>query len=337
MASTLTNGKGNNLQSMFASVNNRASITKIDWQDIEPRDQSRKTFTAIDELAESIKASGQLQPIIVASIEGSDGKYTVIAGERRWRACRQLDIQVDAIIRARGGESIREVAVELVENIQRENLTPTEIGNALKRLLDDGYSQGEIAQELGKSKQFVSAHLSLAQLPPCIQKLSDEQVTRDGDTLNYLRKLHDVDPKLAEAECNKALKHGISRQLASKLLKKAKEPKKQGATPTPTPHTQDPQSGAGDVPGAARNPEVIHHSKQGWSQVARGNLKVTVSFPIDSSKSDHRTGFLMTDRVDDDRDYLWVLCARGRDSGYEPIRVLAEDLTILAAEAGFDE
>ncbi len=117
---------------------------------------------ALEELAESIKAQGVMQPIVVRSIGG--GRYEIIAGERRWRATQLAGLdKIPAVIREVPDEAA--IAMALIENIQRENLNPIEEAVALKRLQDEfELTHAEVAQAVGKSRTTITNLLRLISL-----------------------------------------------------------------------------------------------------------------------------------------------------------------------------
>lgn len=139
-----------------------ASIEKIDIDLIDARsDQPRKNFENIDELAESIKEYGLLNPIVVSK---NNGKYEIIAGERRYRASIQAGLKkIDAIVRDFDQKDID--ILSLVENIQREDLSALEEAEAYKKLMDDfSMTQEEIAKSMGKSRSYIANTIRLLKL-----------------------------------------------------------------------------------------------------------------------------------------------------------------------------
>jgi ParB family chromosome partitioning protein len=127
---------------------------------------------ALDELAASIKAQGLIQPVVVRSI--GKNSYELIAGERRWRAAQRAQLsELPALVK-----EVPEVAVPamaLIENIQRQDLTPLEEADALKRLIDDfDLTHQQAADAVGRSRAAVSNLLRLTDLPNSIKKLLDE-------------------------------------------------------------------------------------------------------------------------------------------------------------------
>ena len=146
------------------------SSNNIDLELIEGNeDQPRKYFNEekIKELADSINSHGLVQPIIVN--KSQSGKYKIIAGERRFRACKIAGLrQVPVIIKDLTEKEILEIA--LIENIQRQELTAIEEAEGFQKLIKEyGYSQGELAVVVGKSRSHVANLLRLNQLPESIK------------------------------------------------------------------------------------------------------------------------------------------------------------------------
>ena len=140
------------------------SVVELNINDIEPTlNQPRKVFNEekLQELTDSIKEHGVLQPILV--VKHKEG-YTIVAGERRWRAAKKAGLKtIPAIIKDYTIGKKKQVA--LIENIQREDLNIIEVANAIKELMDiDGYSQTEVAKITGKSLSTVSNIMRLLKL-----------------------------------------------------------------------------------------------------------------------------------------------------------------------------
>jgi ParB family transcriptional regulator, chromosome partitioning protein len=125
--------------------------------------------TALEELAQSIKAQGVMQPIVVRPIDG--GRYEIVAGERRWRACHQAGLErIPAMIRELPDEAA--IAMALIENIQREDLNPIEEAVALQRLQQEfQLTQQQVAEAVGKSRVTITNLLRLIALPEEIKTL----------------------------------------------------------------------------------------------------------------------------------------------------------------------
>ena len=164
--------------------------------------QPRKNFdlTALEELSDSIRQNGIIQPIIVHAM---GDKYAIIAGERRWRAAHMAGLDVvPVIMNELSDEKILEIS--LVENIQREDLNVIEEAEGYLRLVEDfGYTQDKIAKMIGKSRSHIANVLRLNSLP---QLIKDE--VRDGRiTMGHARSLvgHDAAEEIAKIILEKAL------------------------------------------------------------------------------------------------------------------------------------
>ena len=141
-------------------------ITILKTSMVDPKsDQPRKYFDkqALEELASSIKENGLLQPILVR--EYGEGRYQIIAGERRFRACKMAEItEIPAIILDRDDRKVAELS--LIENIQRENLNPIEEALAFRALSEEyGLTQEELAEKVGKSRSAIANSTRLLDLP----------------------------------------------------------------------------------------------------------------------------------------------------------------------------
>ena len=148
-----------------AEAASRDAVTEIRIGDIDPNpDQPRANFdeTALKELAESIQSVGVLQPILVCR---SGERYTIVAGERRWRAARLAGLStVPAIVR--DWDEVRRMEAALIENLQRSDLNPVEEAAGVRSLMDQcGYTQEEVSKRVGKSRPAVANLLRILTLP----------------------------------------------------------------------------------------------------------------------------------------------------------------------------
>ena len=142
--------------------------------DVEPnREQPRKNFNqeALEELAESIKEYGLIQPIVVTE---KDGYYCIIAGERRWRACKLAGLkEIPAIVREDDEKKNKEIA--LIENIQREDLNPFEKAVGIKNLMESyNLTQEEVAKKLGKGRSTIANMIRVLNLEPRVLELAKQ-------------------------------------------------------------------------------------------------------------------------------------------------------------------
>ena len=184
-------GLGKGLDALFPSnvdVNNLAQpisknndgVIELKVNDIEPDvNQPRKTFDdeKLEELADSIKEHGVIQPIIVSK---KDDFYQIIAGERRWRASKKAGLKtIPAIIRDYDEKKIREIS--LIENIQRQNLNPLETAKAIKELMEvHDMTQDDIAKTLGKSRSSIANTLRVLNLDERVQEMIETGQISEG-------------------------------------------------------------------------------------------------------------------------------------------------------------
>ena len=138
---------------------------------INPNPQQPRSFIdeeALEELAASIEEHGLIQPLIVN--DDGDGRYTLIAGERRWRASQRAGLlEVPVVVKEASPQAMLELA--LIENIQRADLNPLEEAAAYRQLIDEfGLTQAQVAQRVGKSRPAVANFVRLLDLPPEVQE-----------------------------------------------------------------------------------------------------------------------------------------------------------------------
>ena len=177
--------------------------------------QPRQIFSQpeIKELAESIKIHGVLQPILVRKHPENPGSYEIVAGERRWRAAQMAQLHEVPIL-LRDFSDVQALEIGLVENLQRENLSPLEEAEGYRRLVDDfNHSQDEIAKILGKSRPYVSNLIRLLNLPGPIKDM-----LRLGDlTAGHARALLNVEDPVDIAK--KVISRGLSVRQTELLCK----------------------------------------------------------------------------------------------------------------------
>lgn len=201
-----------------------ADILRIPVDMIEPNPfQPRMTFDqeSLEELAESIRTLGLIQPITVR--RKADGRYQIISGERRFRACGMTGMDmIPAYIRDTNDQGMLEMAI--VENIQRENLDPIEVAMSYQRLIEECHlTQEQMAIRVGKKRASVTNFLRLLRLPAKIQHDLKVGLLSVGHA-KVLLGVDDI--KLQEYLCDLVIKEDMSvRQLEDKI-KKLAEPKK---------------------------------------------------------------------------------------------------------------
>ena len=193
-----------------------SDILRIPIDRIEPNPfQPRMSFDqeALEELAESIRTFGLIQPVTVR--RKADGKYQIISGERRFRACRLAGMDmIPAYIRDANDQGMLEMAI--VENIQRENLDPIEVAMSYQRLMEEcRLTQEQMADRVGKKRASVANQLRLLKLPAKVQHDLKVGLVSVG----HAKVLLGVeDPKVQEMLCDLIVRNGLSvRQLEEKV------------------------------------------------------------------------------------------------------------------------
>lgn len=170
-------GLGRGLEALIPTESegsDQPTYLEVPVDGIKPNpDQPRSRFDdeSLNELAASIEEVGVLQPVVLS--RSDDGTLYLVAGERRWRAARRAGLTtIPAVVRGASGETT--LVEALVENLQRQDLTPLEEAHAYKQLLENtGMSQERVAERVGKSRPAVSNAIRLLQLPGAVQRMID--------------------------------------------------------------------------------------------------------------------------------------------------------------------
>ncbi len=190
---------------------------EIDLDLIEPNTKQPRTRFAddsLEDLAQSIRANGIVQPIIVRR-KGS--KFQIVAGERRWRASQKAGLQkIPAIVKVIGDEKLLELA--LIENIQRQELNAIEEAKAYKNLIETiGLTQEMIAERVGKNRTVITTFLRLLKLPDDIQKLLEEEKITAGHARALLMT---EDENMQRQLANKVIEMSLSVRETEKAVKR---------------------------------------------------------------------------------------------------------------------
>lgn len=201
-------------------------ITEIKLVDIEPnKSQPRKDFDEekLEELADSIRQNGIITPILVQ--EAPNGYYSIIAGERRWRAAKKAGLkEIPAIIKKLDEMKLFEIS--LIENLQREDLNPVEEALGFEKLMSDyKLTQEEVAAKLSKSRSSVANSLRLLKLPKdVLNSLKNEKIS-----VGHAKVLLSVaDDKIKSELCTAVIEKELSvRELEAEIKKLSKKPKKE--------------------------------------------------------------------------------------------------------------
>ncbi len=224
-------GKG--LDALLPQTGASGALVRIDIDRIHPNPlQPRLRFEIekLDELAASIREKGILQPIVARPTETG---YEIIAGERRWRACQRAAIhQIPAIIQDVSDQDMLELA--LIENIQRDDLSPIEEAQAYQLMVEQfGLTQEQIAEKVARSRTAVTNTLRLLQLPKTIQ----EMVINRDLSMGHARALIPLDPADQLQLARTVVARGLSvRDTERRAQRLARSPKTSRPKPTRDPN-----------------------------------------------------------------------------------------------------
>jgi ParB family chromosome partitioning protein len=207
-------------------------FAELDLEDVKPNPfQPRTRFDdkTIDELAQSIRETGIVQPVIVAP---EDDHYMIIVGERRWRAAQRAGLRKIPVL-IRNIPKDKQLEVSLIENIHREELNALEIAHAYQRLIDDhGYAQHELADKVGKDRSSVTNYLRLLKLPQEIQdRLADGTIS-----MGHARAMLAIEDSVTQLyACRQVIDKNLSvrntEALVNRLKKKAPRAQRSLADP----------------------------------------------------------------------------------------------------------
>ena len=195
-------------------------ILYIDINDIKPNSaQPRLNFdeAKLNELAESIKTNGVIQPLIVR--EGANG-YELVAGERRWRASRIAGLKTVPCI-VRDFDDRQNAIVAIIENMQREDLNPIEEARGLKSMTEKyGFTQEQVSASLGRSRTYIANSIRLLKLPPEIQ----EYVSSGQMSAAHGRTIINIPDKVKQKEiADKIIRNDLSVRATEKLAERVKD------------------------------------------------------------------------------------------------------------------
>jgi len=218
-------GLGRGLDVLIKSRNvepeHDAEIVTLDIGALAPNiHQPRHHFdlSALEELAASIKAQGLIQPVLVRPL-AAPGKYEIVAGERRWRACQMAGLESIACI-VRRMDDYESMAIALIENLQREDLNPLEEARALGQIKEHfDITQDELAEKIGKSRPAVTNSLRLLKLPENVQVQLESGILSAG----HARALLGLDdPKDIESLADTIVAKNLTVRATEALIKKFK-------------------------------------------------------------------------------------------------------------------
>jgi len=214
--------KNRTLLSNEESSNNPAETVELPLEDVIPDpNQPRKDFNEakLRELAESIKQHGLLQPILVRPLER--GKFELVHGERRWRACKLIPEKRTIRAEIRNVSDKEKIEIQLVENLQRQDLNPIEEAQTFQRLIDEfGYTHEEIGNRIGTSREYVTNKLRLLNLLPTIR----EEVRKGNISEGHARAILSLkEPHEQEELAKKVIDQGLKVRETEQLVRNLKE------------------------------------------------------------------------------------------------------------------
>ena len=216
MNSKIKKGLGRGLSSLIGETKVETNTNKLSLSDIVPNKyQPRKNFEEenLEDLTNSIKERGVIQPIIVRQSSSENTKYEIIAGERRWLAARKAGLH-DIPVVVTEADDLKSLEFAIVENVQRHDLNPLEEAQGYKRLIDEfSYDQEKVSKFIGKSRSYITNSLRLLNLPEEILKFIEEKKLTSG----HAKILVGLDNALFIA--NKIIEKKLSVRQAENLVK----------------------------------------------------------------------------------------------------------------------
>ena len=258
-------GLGKGLDAIFAenTPDSAEGAVRIKISEIEPnREQPRKEFDseALSELADSISQHGVLQPLLLRPL--LTGGYRIVAGERRWRAARMAGLnEVPAVVREM--TDAEEMLFALIENLQREDLTPLEEARGYRTLIEaQDFTQEEVSQAVGKSRPAVTNALRLLNLPEDIQGMLERGEITAGHARTLLSFKSQEDMRLGAQKA----KDGASVRELEALAKRLNEKKESlPKTPRKNQYFEEAQLAVGEY--LNRRVKVAGSKKKGTLQI----------------------------------------------------------------------
>ncbi len=220
----LKKGLGRGLSSLLGDSSKNIKTNKIAIKDIvRNKFQPRKNFNkdSLAELTNSIKEQGVIQPIIVRPSASLDGKYEIIAGERRWLASQNAGLhEVPTVIL--NVDDVKSLEFAIVENVQRQDLNPIEEARGYQRLVDDfSYNQDKLSKFIGKSRSYIANSLRLLSLPDEVLSMVEQENLSAGHarSLIGLNNSVDIAKKIIQKKLSVRQAEVLARQFRNKKFK----------------------------------------------------------------------------------------------------------------------
>ena len=220
----LKKGLGRGLSSLIGDTSKNVKTNKVSINDLtRNKFQPRKHFSKdnLEELTNSIKEQGVIQPIIVRPNKTSEGKYEIIAGERRWLASQKAGLhEVPVVILEI--DDVKSLEFAIVENVQRENLNPIEEAKGYKKLIDDfNYDNEKISKFIGKSRSYILNSLRLLGLPEDVLSMIENKSLSAGHarTLIGLNNSFEIAKTIVKKKLSVRQAEVLTRQFKDKKFK----------------------------------------------------------------------------------------------------------------------
>ena len=230
MNSQIKKGLGRGLSSLIGESKLEAKTNKISLSDIVPNKfQPRKIFKEenLQDLTNSIRERGVIQPIIVRKADSDVAKYEIIAGERRWLAARKAGLH-DIPVVITEADDLKSLEFAIVENVQRHDLNPLEEAQGYKRLIDEfSYDQDKVSKFIGKSRSYITNSLRLLNLPSDVMNLLEKNKISPGHAKIL------VGLENASFIANKIIENKLSVRQSENFVKLLKKTKKKEISKDP--------------------------------------------------------------------------------------------------------
>ena len=224
MENRLKKGLGRGLSSLLGDTPKKINTNKISIKDINRNKlQPRKYFdkSSLEELTNSIKEQGVIQPIVVRPDKSSEGKYEIVAGERRWLASQNAGLhEVPVVILDIDDSKSLEFAI--VENVQRQDLNPIEEAQGYQKLIDEfNYNQEKLSKFIGKSRSYIANSLRLLSLPEEVLSMVEQGNLSAGHarSLIGLNNSVDIAKKIIQKKLSVRQSEVLARQFRDKKFK----------------------------------------------------------------------------------------------------------------------
>ena len=222
--SRLKKGLGRGLSSLLGDTSKKIETNKISVKDlVRNKFQPRKNFNkeSLEELTNSIKERGVIQPIIVRPDKSLEGKYEIIAGERRWLASQNAGLhEVPVVIL--NVDDVKSLEFAIVENVQRQDLNPIEEARGYQRLVNDfNYNQEKLSQFIGKSRSYIANSLRLLSLPEDVLSIVEQGDLSAGHarSLIGLNNSFEIARKIVQKKLSVRQSEVLVRQFRNKKIK----------------------------------------------------------------------------------------------------------------------